>query len=141
VATRQSTFTWVGPIEAPGRIAPSARDRFRSWCAAHVGQTVEITARVAKGVRSNPANAYYWAVCLDIFAEELGYEREELHAALKQRFLGLENPDAKLPRVRSTATLTPDAFWRYVEDVRRFAAEEFGLVIPDPVHASNARTR
>ncbi len=67
-------------------------------------------------------------------AEYCGYEPEEMHEALKVRFLlkhGFSNETTTLPTIRSTTDLTTAEFSEYVDQCRRLAAE-MGIIVPDP---------
>jgi hypothetical protein len=72
------------------------------------------------------------SACLDSSLEWLsGAETDEVHAALKfnfcpKRFIG------NLVAPSSTAKLDTIAFTDYIEKVRRWAAEELSINIPDP---------
>lgn len=67
-----------------------------------------------------------------ILAEHTGYTRDELHEALKWRFLRLEDADHPLPTVKSTTELTTAQFEEYLEQVRTFGSVELGCYIPLP---------
>lgn len=100
--------------------------------AMHGGQ-VEATFRAYRETRSSQANRYYWGVVVPALAEHLGYQKDELHEALKGKFLSLDaEPDAHgLVRVRSTASLNTAEFRDYLEQVITWAGAEFGLDIPE----------
>jgi bifunctional DNA-binding transcriptional regulator/antitoxin component of YhaV-PrlF toxin-antitoxin module len=124
-----------GRVDADGvRLTLADPSGLRRRIRALAGQRVEVVVRPRRRKRSDRANRYYWGVVLALFADAIGDERDELHESLKLKLLGLENPDGQLlPRVRSTAKLTPREFDHYVEDVKRLAVRMFPeLVIPDP---------
>jgi hypothetical protein len=98
------------------------------------GQRVDVILKKQVRKRSNPANAYYWAVVVKLLAEHCGYEPEEMHDALKWQFLA-SRIDSALPTVRSSAKLNTAEFSEYVEQCRRLAAE-MGIAIPDPGEVS-----
>lgn len=75
--------------------------------------------------RSNPQNAYYFGVIVDMISQETGNELEETHELLKVRFL---KPIGK----KSTTQLTTVEFNTYIEKIQRWSAQELGCVIPDP---------
>lgn len=88
--------------------------------------------------RSTAQNRYYWSVVLGMFSDATGYSVDELHETLK--FQLLPTKIVTIGSVRkevstSTASLTTTQFEDYCEDIRRFAAETIGLVIPDPNQA------
>lgn len=87
-----------------------------------------------KKIRSLKANNYYWGVVIVYCCDGLGYElheKEMVHEALKMKFLSQEHIIG-LPVPRSTATLESPEFWDYIETVRRYMVQTFGIYIPDP---------
>jgi hypothetical protein len=84
--------------------------------------------------RSLAENAYYWSVVLSMIAEHTGYEKEEVHEILKNIFLRKEyniGVDVVFAPV-STASLTTIEMEEYLDRIRRFAASELDLYIPEP---------
>ena len=82
-------------------------------------------------VRSVQQNRYYWGVVVDLLAAYTGYLPEEMHEALKFKFLRVKRD--KLPdTVKSTANLSKDDFCEYIDSIQKWAATEMGVVIPDP---------
>jgi len=84
-----------------------------------------------KQMRSIVQNNYYWGVVLKILAEEIGYDRDEMHDALKYKFLRYENVQG-LPTVLSTTQLKTHEMEEYLQRIRRWAAVDMGIVIPKP---------
>ena len=102
--------------------------------AAFEGKTIRLTIERATKTRSNQQNAYYWGVVLPILCAHFeGYTKDEMHDAMKIKFLSLheDNPE-KLQTIRSTAKLNTDEFKAYIEQIQRWAAEFAGVDIPDP---------
>lgn len=100
------------------------------------GQTVEVTAVKRRKRRSNEQNAYYHGVVLKLIADHCGYrgsdDLEGLHESLKQKFL----PKSGLLQIpKSTTALTTVEFEEYLEDIRRWAANELCIYIPVPNEA------
>lgn len=95
----------------------------------HVFVTIEKITREKQ--RSLDQNAYYWGVVVKILAGETGYTKDEMHEALKVKFLTYENVKG-IPTVLSTADLNTKQFEVYLEMVRRWAAMDLGVVIPEP---------
>ena len=98
------------------------------------GCEVDLVLRRQRKPRSLKQSAYYWAVVIPLLAEVAGYDDEEMHAALKMRFLR-NHVGADLPSVRSTSDLDTAEFTEYIERVRQLAAEFYGLLIPNPGEA------
>ena len=96
---------------------------------------VEVIIRRARAQRSLSQNSYYWGVVIPLLAEYCGYdEPDEMHDALKQRFLSAPIEHG-LTRIRSTSHLTTTEFTDYIEKCRKLAAE-LGVYIPDPGEAA-----
>ena len=61
--------------------------------------------------------------------DELGYNQEETHEALKWKFL---RKGGKLETVKSTTSLTTTEFETFLELVRIWAITDMGITIPLP---------
>jgi hypothetical protein len=59
-----------------------------------------------------------------------GYDKDEMHQALKEKFLRIEKVEG-LPSTRSTADLTTLEFMDYIDEIVRWAATQ-GVDIPEP---------
>jgi hypothetical protein len=70
-----------------------------------------------------------------ILAEYCGYEPEEMHEALKDKFLSVGLDDHGLKIVRSTTKLSTTEMEEYLEKIKRWAAAELNCYIPDPNEA------
>ena len=83
--------------------------------------------------RSLNQNAYYWSVVIPIIAGEIGYQKEELHEALKIKFLPKEIKVKGKPYTigGSTGKLNTKQFNEYLEAVIQMASE-LGIYIPEP---------
>jgi hypothetical protein len=82
-------------------------------------------------VRSEQQNRYYWGVVVDLLSLSTGYTPDEMHEALKMKFLMVHREN--LPdTVKSTARLTKDEFCEYIDNIQKWAARDMGVVIPDP---------
>jgi len=93
------------------------------------GKKIQVAVRKYKTQRSENQNKYYWGVVIAMLGNEFGYDSEEMHEALKFKFLKKEG---KLTTVRSTASLTTTEFEIYLDKVKRWVSEEYDIVIPDP---------
>ena len=80
--------------------------------------------------RSSQQNRYYHGVVLKTIAAELGYTSDEVHQIFKEEFLSYKKDNRQF--VKSTTKLKTVEFEDYLEKVRRFAAMELGIVVPDP---------
>jgi len=79
--------------------------------------------------RSLNENAYYW-VLLDILGNELGYMPYEVHDSMKNLFLTDYNN--KIPKVRSTSSLSTVEMEDYLQKIRVFALTELNINLPLP---------
>jgi len=97
------------------------------------GQRVGTETKKFKKKRSLPQNSYYWSVIIDILSREFGYESEEIHLMLREKFLRIyddKHPDFVI--ARSTTKLTTVEFVEYIEKIQRWAAQEHQIYLPDP---------
>ncbi len=128
---KRPNLIFRGRIER-GQIQLVDPQRFEMRLKQLEGKEIEITIQKERKKRSNQQNAYYWGCVIAIFADSLGYEPEELHEALKWQFLRTHSDKPDLPSVRSTTDLDTAEFTEYIEQIRRFAAEKHGCIIPSP---------
>lgn len=94
------------------------------------GQRVDVVVRKHKAKRSNNQNNYYFGVVCKILGDYFGYDENEMHDALKYKFL--RKGAADLETVQSTTKMNTAEFEEYLEKVRRWAAMEYGVVVPLP---------
>lgn len=94
------------------------------------GKEIELIIRQKKSQRSLDQNSYYWGVVVAILGDHCGYDPEEMHEALKFKFLrkGKEG----LETVTSTTDLNTKEFEDYLERIRRWASMELNCFIPQP---------
>lgn len=90
---------------------------------------IEIKRRRPK--RKTDQNALYWT-WLQVIGDELGYDRDELHNALRAKFLDRTTGPFGIPVPVSTTSLTVGEFSEYLNKVERFAAE-YGIALPKEV--------
>jgi hypothetical protein len=121
--------------------------RYKAECANRkweVGTALKIT--VGPVTRSQRANSYYWGVVLEhiVRLSDTGYDAQELHDVFCERFIASEKKQvafySKLTGqivatdvdTRRSSALTGGPFYDYVEKVRQFAQEFWGIETPDP---------
>jgi hypothetical protein len=96
---------------------------------------VVLTVEPERFNRSLRANAYLWGVVYATLAEWSGHDADEIHEAMKRRFLGTREftlpSGTRCSTTPSTACLDTEQFARYVDRVKQFAAEQ-GCYVPDP---------
>lgn len=104
------------------------------------GMPVELAVTRLYATRSLPQNRWYWGVCVALLSEHTGYSPEEIHDILKAKFLpkhlAVTNSNGHIVDAfvigGSTRLLNTVEFQEYSARVQQWAAEDVGVVIPDP---------
>jgi len=84
--------------------------------------------------RSCQQNRAYFGIVVKMIADHLGYDKEDMHKALAEKFLGVEEVEINgtLYYVgKSTKNLSTVEFNEYTDRIRRWAAEQ-GFSIHEP---------
>jgi hypothetical protein len=132
-----TTFHITVTPQPNGHLPAMQRTSITNYLRSEAGVELEIEIRRRKSQRSLDQNAWIWGVAYPLLAETLGYDRDEvedLHYALVEKWGGTHWD----PRMRSmvpnkrSSKLTTAEFSDYMEWLTRFAAKEFGCVIPLP---------
>jgi hypothetical protein len=114
-------------------VSDSNRERFDSYIKHEFKNGDRIWISVGrlsdKKIRSIESNNYYWGVVVHMLSQETGYEKDEMHEALKLKFLQWE-PLEGIPTTVSTTKLSSDQFAEYIERIKRWAAIDLGVYIP-----------
>jgi len=100
------------------------------------GLRLVITIAPEEQRRSLRQQAYYRGVVLEMMARQSGHTTQELHNAMRGRYL-LETvidpiSGRELTYTRSTADLTVAEFSKYLDEVMLLGAEWLGLSFPPP---------
>ena len=93
------------------------------------GKFIQLVVRRYRTNRSNNQNRYYFGIVIKILGDELGYMPDEMHEALKWKFL---RKGGKLETVKSTSSLTTIEFEEYLELIRIWALRDLEINIPLP---------
>jgi hypothetical protein len=102
---------------------------------------VRVTVEKWRATRSHPQNAYYWGVVVKMLSEYTGFETREMHEVLKLKFNPVFRPivDKTSGEVKSELTIPgttrrmkKDEFSDYCERIKRWAAQDLNVYIPDP---------
>lgn len=106
------------------------------------GKQIVIKIEKAKKKRSNPQNAYMWGIVIPIMQQalkEAGHlmTNDDVHELLKLRFLKEtilinEQTGECVERIKSTTELSTSQMMDYFSEIKQFAAEYFGVDMPDP---------
>ena len=91
---------------------------------------IEITIGRPSKTRSNQENRYYWGVVIKLLSELTGYTNDEIHDAMRMKFL--INRDGKVVTLKSTKNLTTIQFEEYMTKIRQWANSELDCYIPEP---------
>jgi hypothetical protein len=102
------------------------------------GTRLEVIIRPAKKRVTNDQRGYYWGVVIPILAEYFGHDnKDDIHEDLKLYFNPIQsriNPDNIVGG--STTSMSANKFYgaenSYVKRIVRWAAQEYGIDIPDP---------
>jgi hypothetical protein len=95
------------------------------------GKEVEMIVRQYRRQRTDPQNNYYFGVVIKIIGDYVGEDDyQAVHEALKIKFLGTERKKG-LDIPKHSKTLKTHQFSEYVEKIKRWAAQEYGIYIPD----------
>ncbi len=125
--------TFYGQVEN-GKLTLSDKDQFKAYIGTLNGQ-VMITIDKRYKRRSSNENRYYWGIVIPLLCDFMGYNDEEMHEAIKWKFLKKQSAPfpkfEEIPTVRSTTTLSTVEFEELMSKVRMWASE-FGIYIPDP---------
>lgn len=123
-----------------GKLEPRNWKQVLSKIARMKDGEVVITITPRKAARSLNQNAWYWSQVVGLVAEHTGYTPDEIHEIYKAKFLP-RNVDfcdqdgvvvAEFVIGGTTTKLNKVEFGEYCERIREWAAEELGVVIPDP---------
>ncbi len=95
----------------------------------------EVIIKPYQKKRTDRQNGLYW-VWIGIIADELGYEKDDLHDILRERFLPVRREMVLgIERKRLTSTssrdFTAQMMADYMNHIHRFAAQEFGILLPN----------
>jgi hypothetical protein len=119
---------FIGIVEK-GKLVLTNQEAYENYLKTLVGE-IQLTVSKVRKPRSNQENAYYWAVIIEILRNELGYTPDEMHEALKWKFLKIH--EGKIPTVRSTSDLSTVEFEAYMTQIREWASIDMNIYIPEP---------
>lgn len=124
---------YSGKIEG-GKFHPLDKTLFLQRITELEGKYVEVSISDKKSKRSDRMNRYYWGVVIRYISDETGYEPEELHEYLKEKFLPKRQItlDEQMTVTPSTTELSTDDFQKYIFKITLWAGEFLHLHIPQP---------
>lgn len=121
-------------------LAEPERALRRGYLKQLAGKAVDVVVKLHRHKRSDRQNRWHWGIAVPLIAQELGYdkhEHEDVHYALVAKCFGTHFDDRlkqDVPNKRSSS-LTTVEFSELMEWEVRYAASEWGLVIPLPNEA------
>ena len=92
-----------------------------------------VSIKKQRNTRSNMQNSYYWKCIVQGLAEELGYFPNEMHDALRAKFLSeyemisINDNQIAINKIGSTTALNTKAFEVYTEQIRVWAITDLGI--------------
>lgn len=92
-----------------------------------------VSVKKQRNTRSNMQNSYYWKCIVQGLAEELGYFPNEMHDALRARFLSeyemisINDNQIAINKIGSTTALNTKSFEEYTEKIRIWALTDLGI--------------
>lgn len=127
-------FSFDATVDERGGFNPAQANAIRARLQRWTGKRVLVTVTKWRERRSLKANAYLWIV-YGYIAEWSGHDADEIHEALKAKFLQSREfvtPHGEaLAAPGSTAALDSFDFAEYVSKVKLWAAEN-GCTVPEP---------
>jgi len=131
------TPLYYGTIQ-DGKLHLSRMERalFLDYLKTLEGKEIQILVERHKDQRTLNQNAYLWGVVYKLICEHTGDDPTSFHEWAKDKFLGKKTvivQGEERQVTRSTTELKKDEFFDlFVEPIRRWAAMELEVVIPDP---------
>ena len=122
---------FVGLVQ-DGKLRIDYRAQFDAYLRRFEGEAVEVEVRKRRSQRSGRQNRYWWGVLVPALADHTGYSKDEMHEALKAKFLSTEDLSLGLTKIGSTAKLGTQEFADLVDRVVLWAAEALGVIVPPP---------
>lgn len=92
-----------------------------------------VSVKKQRNTRSNMQNSYYWKCIVQGLAEELGYFPNEMHDALRAKFLSeyqmisINDKQIVINKIGSTTALNTKVFEEYTEQIRVWALTDLGI--------------
>lgn len=123
---------FTGVVDEHGALKLDTPRAVKAWLQRFIGHEIELVIRKRRIKRSDKQNRYWHGVVVATLAEHCGYTRDEMHDALKAKFLGTEDLTTGLRRIGSTTKLSTTEFAELTERVMVWAITDLGVVIPPP---------
>ena len=115
-----------------GAIKLQDKARLEKHLAGLEGREVMITVTKAKDKRSLDQNRYYWKCIIGILSDETGNHPPAVHDSMREMFLKAYDEEKAQDIIRSTTSLNTEEMGEYISNIQNWAAQEYGIVLPDP---------
>lgn len=123
-----------------GKLCLKQADVFSQQLARFRDGAVQVTVERKFANRSTRQNSWYWSAVVGLVADHTGYTPDEIHEIYKAKFIpkhvsladGNGEIRGEFVLGGSTAQMDTVQFSDYCERIREWAADELGVVIPDP---------
>lgn len=135
-----STYQAAATVDEHGKLVLESPATFAQSMRQFKPGPVVVTVDRRTDRRSHAANRFLWGVVYAHISEYTGADPEDIHDEMCARFttrtVSYANPHTgemvETEVVGRTSRMSVKEFYEFVEKVRLFAAEFFGLTIPDP---------
>jgi hypothetical protein len=118
-----------------GRLQKNVSENILLALKCYENRRIQITISKVKSKRTNKQNNLYW-LYVQIIADELGYNKDEMSEIVKYKFLKKtkvdENTGLEMEYVGSTTALSKSEFADFTNELIRWCAETFHIVLPLP---------
>lgn len=116
-----------------GRLQLNVSQQIKDFLPSLESKRVVIKIEKVKSIRSLQQNKYYW-VLNKILSDEIGYDKNELHAIIKFKFLTKEMVDEQTGEIYNyvgeTHKLNKSEFSDFIAELQRWAIEKFNCYLP-----------
>ena len=114
-------------------MSASEEFRYKKYLGSLKEGLYDIIIKKHKNKRTLDQNAYYFGVVLSILSDYFGYEVDEMHEEMKLKFNPVKSKiNTGLLVGGSTKKMNTEEFSEYIEKIRRWAAIDYQIEIPDP---------
>lgn len=119
-----------------GSLALDNPEMFKKYISSLKSPKIEMTVKPKRKMRTSNQqgeksnqNGYYWKIIIPILSDNFGYLPDEMHEAIKHKFLRLGGTD-ELPKIGSTAKLNTLEWEDLMERIRIWALTDYSINIP-----------
>jgi hypothetical protein len=126
------TPVFKGFVSAEGQLLLADRKSFLEYLKSQAGKHVEVVVQRIKKRRSKPQNDYLRGVIVRILANEWGWEEDDMHEFLLAKLAPRRKAEKGPDQIIRSSEMTTVRFNEYCEKIRRWAAIEYQMNLPEP---------